>query len=219
MATGNKRGRPKINLVKIEDETNRLVTFSKRRAGIFKKASELSTLCGGEIAVVLFSPANRVHCFGHPSVESVINKFIKNNNNGDQNDDDDDALKNYREAKARELNEKLVYYQSIMEAEEERAKIFAAERKENEKKYWWMAPLEKLNLEQLIELEKKYEGIRKSIANFLAAEAASSSHNVAEENEPGVNLDLTLRLGPSGYAGVSEDKAEGSNAGKFQKFL
>ncbi|KAK6791477.1 hypothetical protein RDI58_010558 [Solanum bulbocastanum] len=31
------------------------VTFSKRRAGLFRKACELCTLCGAEIAIVIFS--------------------------------------------------------------------------------------------------------------------------------------------------------------------
>lgn len=45
------KGRQKIDMVKIENKTNLQVTFSKRRAGLFKKASELiSTLCGAESA-------------------------------------------------------------------------------------------------------------------------------------------------------------------------
>ncbi|KAF2314669.1 hypothetical protein GH714_028388 [Hevea brasiliensis] len=33
---------------RIENEDGRLITFSKRRSGIYKKASELVTLCGAE---------------------------------------------------------------------------------------------------------------------------------------------------------------------------
>ncbi|KAM3377356.1 hypothetical protein P3S68_009769 [Capsicum galapagoense] len=65
------RGRKKVEIVKMKNESNMQVTFSKRRAGLFKKASELCTLCGAEIAIVVFSPgkANKVYSFGHPSVE------------------------------------------------------------------------------------------------------------------------------------------------------
>ncbi|XP_042006055.1 agamous-like MADS-box protein AGL62 [Salvia splendens] len=43
----------------------------------FKKASELSTLCGAECAIVVFSPGNKPHCFGHPSVQAVTNRFLQ----------------------------------------------------------------------------------------------------------------------------------------------
>ena len=61
---------------KIDKEVDRLVTFSKRRSGINKKASELVTLCGAEVGVVVFSPAAKPFSFGHPSVESVANRFL-----------------------------------------------------------------------------------------------------------------------------------------------
>ncbi|PHT64203.1 hypothetical protein T459_31873 [Capsicum annuum] len=64
------KGRRKVEIVKMKNESNMQFTFSKHRAGLFKKASELCTLCGDEIAIVVFSPgkANKVYSFGHPSV-------------------------------------------------------------------------------------------------------------------------------------------------------
>ncbi|MBA0566813.1 hypothetical protein Golob_011592 [Gossypium lobatum] len=38
----------------IENENDRLITFSKRRLGIYKKIGELSTLCGNEIFFLSF---------------------------------------------------------------------------------------------------------------------------------------------------------------------
>ncbi|CAA0806759.1 Agamous-like MADS-box protein AGL62 [Striga hermonthica] len=70
------KGRQKITIARIENETNRQVTFSKRRAGLFKKASELSTLCGAESAVVVFSPSGKAHSFGNPSVDAITNRFL-----------------------------------------------------------------------------------------------------------------------------------------------
>ncbi|MBW1279451.1 hypothetical protein KYD79_27145, partial [Escherichia coli] len=55
-------------------------TFSKRRAGLFKKASELCTLCGAEIGIIVFSPAKKPFSFGHPRVESVLDRFLSRNN-------------------------------------------------------------------------------------------------------------------------------------------
>lgn len=78
MVTKNK-GRQKIEMVKMKNENNLQVTFSKRRSGLFKKASELCTLCGAEIVVIVFSPGRKVFSFGHPNVDVVIDRFLNIN--------------------------------------------------------------------------------------------------------------------------------------------
>ncbi|CAA0807432.1 Agamous-like MADS-box protein AGL62 [Striga hermonthica] len=70
------KGRKKVALARIENDTSRQVTFSKRRNGLFKKASELSTLCGAEAAVIVFSPAGKAHSFGSPSVDAITGRFL-----------------------------------------------------------------------------------------------------------------------------------------------
>ncbi|XP_051135419.1 agamous-like MADS-box protein AGL61 [Andrographis paniculata] len=77
-----KPGRRKLPLQKIEKESNRQVTFSKRREGVFKKASELCTLTGAEAGVVVFSPGDRAHSFGHPGINLVSDKFLSPENIG-----------------------------------------------------------------------------------------------------------------------------------------
>ncbi|KAF5746121.1 putative Triacylglycerol lipase 2 precursor [Tripterygium wilfordii] len=72
-------GRQKIAIAKIPKKNHLQVTFSKRRAGLFKKASELCTLCGVEIAIIVFSPANKAFSFGHPEVESIMDRFLSRN--------------------------------------------------------------------------------------------------------------------------------------------
>jgi hypothetical protein len=69
-------GRQKIEIRRIESDEARQVCFSKRRAGLFKKASDLSTLCGADVAAVVFSPAGKAFSFGHPSVESILERFL-----------------------------------------------------------------------------------------------------------------------------------------------
>ncbi|XP_044342800.1 MADS-box transcription factor 51 isoform X4 [Triticum aestivum] len=54
-----RRGR--VELRRIEDRTSRQVRFSKRRAGLFKKAFELSLLCDAEVALLVFSPAGKLY--------------------------------------------------------------------------------------------------------------------------------------------------------------
>lgn len=56
-------GRGKIEIKRIENSTNRQVTFSKRRNGIIKKAREISVLCESEIAIVIFSSLGKMSEF------------------------------------------------------------------------------------------------------------------------------------------------------------
>ncbi|KAF3433063.1 hypothetical protein FNV43_RR24165 [Rhamnella rubrinervis] len=55
--------RGKIQMRRIENVTNRQVTFSKRRNGLLKKAYELSVLCDAEVAVIIFSQKGRLYEF------------------------------------------------------------------------------------------------------------------------------------------------------------
>lgn len=48
-------GRGRVELRRIENKINRQVTFSKRRAGLLKKAHEISVLCDAEVALIVFS--------------------------------------------------------------------------------------------------------------------------------------------------------------------
>ncbi|XP_020222045.1 agamous-like MADS-box protein AGL29 [Cajanus cajan] len=72
-------GRRKIEIAEVKDPNTKQVTFSKRRKGLFKKANELSILCGVEVAIVVFSPGNKPYSFGHPSVDAVAAKFLEPN--------------------------------------------------------------------------------------------------------------------------------------------
>lgn len=63
----------------IEDENARVVTFSKRRSSLFKKATEISVLCGAQVALLIFSIGGRGHSFGHPSIASVMDRFFNRN--------------------------------------------------------------------------------------------------------------------------------------------
>ncbi|XP_014754099.1 agamous-like MADS-box protein AGL23 [Brachypodium distachyon] len=74
-------GRQKVAMEPIQSNKARQVCFSKRRFGLFKKASELSVLCGVELAAVVFSPGGKAFSFCTPSVDAVVNRLLVNNNN------------------------------------------------------------------------------------------------------------------------------------------
>nr|XP_011465524.1 PREDICTED: MADS-box transcription factor 5 isoform X3 [Fragaria vesca subsp. vesca] len=70
-------GRVKLEIKRIENNTNRQVTFSKRRNGLIKKAYELSILCDIDIALIMFSPSGRLsHFSGKRRIEDVFTRYI-----------------------------------------------------------------------------------------------------------------------------------------------
>ncbi|KAJ0561256.1 putative transcription factor MADS-type1 family [Helianthus annuus] len=70
------KGLQKIQMARVEKASDLLVTFSKRRCGLFTNASELSILCGVEIAIIVFSGGIKVFSFSHPSVENLFNFIL-----------------------------------------------------------------------------------------------------------------------------------------------
>ncbi|KAK4563808.1 hypothetical protein RGQ29_006070 [Quercus rubra] len=66
--------RRKIQIKNIDNTTARLVTFSKRRKGHFKKAFELSTLCDAEIGLMVFSATGKLFEYASSSMQQVIER-------------------------------------------------------------------------------------------------------------------------------------------------
>ncbi|KAF5463047.1 hypothetical protein F2P56_018996 [Juglans regia] len=60
-------GRGKIEIKMIENRTNRQVTYSKRRNGIFKKAQELTVLCDAKVSLIMFSTSRKLHEYTSPN--------------------------------------------------------------------------------------------------------------------------------------------------------
>ncbi|KAF8023188.1 hypothetical protein BT93_F0633 [Corymbia citriodora subsp. variegata] len=70
-------GRVKLQIKRIENTTNRQVTFSKRRNGLIKKAYELSVLCDVDVALIMFSPSGRLSFFSRDkSIEEVLGRYV-----------------------------------------------------------------------------------------------------------------------------------------------
>ncbi|KAI9111919.1 hypothetical protein K1719_017609 [Acacia pycnantha] len=68
-------GRGKIEIKRIEDSASRQVTFSKRRKGLLKKATELSILCDVEVGLIIFSSTGRLHEYATTSIKSVVERY------------------------------------------------------------------------------------------------------------------------------------------------
>ncbi|XP_011022029.1 PREDICTED: protein TRANSPARENT TESTA 16-like isoform X2 [Populus euphratica] len=72
-------GRGKIAIRRIENQTTRQVTFSKRRAGLLKKTHELSVLCDAQIGLIIFSSTGKLcqYCSEGLRMEQIIERYQK----------------------------------------------------------------------------------------------------------------------------------------------
>ncbi|KAK8260100.1 hypothetical protein V6Z11_D13G099800 [Gossypium hirsutum] len=59
--------RGKAQMRRIENDTSKQVTFSKRRNGLLKKAFDLSVLCDAEVALIIFSSRGKLFEFARSS--------------------------------------------------------------------------------------------------------------------------------------------------------
>lgn len=73
--------REKIQIRKIDNTTARLVTFSKRRRGIFKKAEELSILCDAEVGLMIFSASGKLFQYSSSSMKEMIERYNMHSKN------------------------------------------------------------------------------------------------------------------------------------------
>ncbi|KAL7585545.1 hypothetical protein Lser_V15G42584 [Lactuca serriola] len=71
-------GRGRIEIKKIENVSSRQVTFSKRRAGLLKKAKELAILCDAEVGVIIFSSTGKLYEFASSRLQNIISRYEKN---------------------------------------------------------------------------------------------------------------------------------------------
>ncbi|CAK7328506.1 unnamed protein product [Dovyalis caffra] len=151
-----------MEMKRIENQGDRLVTFSKRKSGIYKIASELITLTGAEIAVVVFSPAGKPFSFGYPSVESVINRFLGRD---PPNNDNTHLMEAHRRVRIESLTQKQNEIVSQLDSDMEKGQKLKEKLIDDERKGWWDTPLEELNVQELIELENKFKTLHMMLCN------------------------------------------------------
>ncbi|XP_018451393.1 transcription factor CAULIFLOWER isoform X2 [Raphanus sativus] len=69
-------GRGRVEMKRIENKINRQVTFSKRRAGLLKKAHEISVLCDAEVSLIVFSHKGKLFEYSSEScMEKVLERY------------------------------------------------------------------------------------------------------------------------------------------------
>ncbi|CAL5094329.1 unnamed protein product [Urochloa decumbens] len=168
--TGRKpsQGRRRIEIAYIQDPARRMVTFSKRKKGLLKKASELSLLSGARVAAVVFSQAGRPFAFGSPSVDHVLRLCA--------GEDEEDGLSagfgfhgdaigaGYeREAVEETARRKEA---AAARVDEEEARMSAVGKKVLRAaagRFWWEADVEALGAEELGEFARALRRLRDNV--------------------------------------------------------
>ncbi|KAF5176593.1 Mads box transcription factor [Thalictrum thalictroides] len=70
--------RGKVQMKRIENLVHRQVTFCKRRAGLLKKAKELSILCDADVGVIIFSNNGKLYDLSTKgSMQGLVERYMK----------------------------------------------------------------------------------------------------------------------------------------------
>ncbi|KAJ8616595.1 hypothetical protein MRB53_035967 [Persea americana] len=100
-------GRGKIEIKRIENTTNRQVTFCKRRNGLLKKAYELSVLCDAEVALIVFSNRGRLYEYSSNSVKATIERYKKANADASNSGSISEVSTQYYQQEASKLRQQI----------------------------------------------------------------------------------------------------------------
>ncbi|KAI3879543.1 hypothetical protein MKX03_012730 [Papaver bracteatum] len=186
------QGRKKIPILKIESESNRQVTFSKRRNGLFKKACELCVLCGAEVAVIVFSPAGKAYSFGNPHVDSTISRFLNSQGNSHINNLQlavRPDIHRHGFPAHEEQQEQYMKVSNQLDVEKKRGAL--VEKLKTLNKFWWEVPIDGLSLNELEQMKSAMEELKKSVAERieeLVMNGAASSSSPVMMPTPQLNV-------------------------------
>lgn len=160
MAEGVKKtkGKQKIEIKPIESPENRMITFAKRKSGIYKKANELTVLTGAEVGVIIFSPTGKPYSFAHPSMEAITSRFRGKNPAENENNADPE-----REARIEYLTNRYNDLVRELNAEKEREKILREQSIKKDKQDWWEAPVDQLSKEELEHMDKNIDSLMEKL--------------------------------------------------------
>lgn len=162
----------------VKDRGSRQVTFSKRRNGLFKKANDLATLCGLEIAIVVFSPGGKAFSFGNPNVEDVVDRYLNR---------ESEAIRIPAVREGGILgkeNEELIDLVKQLQMEKKKGEMMEKEMKSRGE----LMKIEDLDLDELLKLKESLERLRKNV-KIEESELEASSSLLLLANEPVVEAD------------------------------
>jgi hypothetical protein len=173
------KGRQRIEIRLIKDADRLEVTFSKRKSGLLKKASELSLLCGAHVAFVVFSPGGRAFALGTPSVDHVLRRFDPLPGDEDDGEQEGDGVSSIADRGAVEA--------IVRRTEDIKAHVVAEKARmdaigENVRqamvksggKFWWEADVEALGEAELPEFARALGRLRDNVQRHVDLLLASA---------------------------------------------
>ncbi|XP_047331278.1 agamous-like MADS-box protein AGL62 [Impatiens glandulifera] len=178
------KGRKKITMAKMQNESNLQVTFSKRRTGLFKKSSELTTLCAAEMLVIVFSPGKKVYSFGHPSVEELVDRFMGNHGlSSGLSHETQQLVEAHRMSNIRDMNTRLMEVEEQLEVEKRRGEAVTRALQHGREHRWWEGSIEKMTYLQLEQLKGSLENVKAMVAQNIS-EVSNPLHLLAATSGP-----------------------------------
>ncbi|CAD5322020.1 putative transcription factor MADS-type1 family [Arabidopsis thaliana] len=158
-AKGRKtKGKQKIEMKKVENYGDRMITFSKRKTGIFKKMNELVAMCDVEVAFLIFSQPKKPYTFAHPSMKEVADR-LKNPSRQEplERDDTRPLVEAYKKRRLHDLVKKMEALEEELAMDLEKLKLLKESRNEKKlDKMWWNFPSEGLSAK---ELQQRYQAM------------------------------------------------------------
>ncbi|KAI4346816.1 hypothetical protein L6164_007682 [Bauhinia variegata] len=156
----NRRDPQRLEL--IPDLKKRRAAFSKRRSGLYKRAYELSIMCGIDIALVMFSPTDKVYSFGCPNLICLMDRYRVQPPfpmNHPQH-----IIENHCNPSLLVLNERLNILKEQSDAEEQRGKELDQVEKACREHNWMEGPIDQMTeskrqrfVDALVGLKKKVQ--------------------------------------------------------------
>ncbi|XP_057450870.1 agamous-like MADS-box protein AGL28 [Lotus japonicus] len=152
-----KKSKRNTAVKKLEEANRRNVTFSKRKAGLFNKLTELSILCQAETALIIASPNDKLFACGYPSADAVIRRFLTRGPPAaaaGENMNDEERLETLRasyDEVQEHLKEEKKNLQEIMEEQKRNLGVFPS---------WWETSIDEMDLDGLEMFKKSLENFR-----------------------------------------------------------
>ncbi|KAF5782091.1 putative transcription factor MADS-type1 family [Helianthus annuus] len=184
-------GRRKIELKLIENERERAVTLSKRHDGLFKKACELATLCGAQIAIILFTISGKPLAVGSPTVANVVDKFLDLDRG--ENNVIRATTNSLRKAKLRELNQEFNEFNEKFATERKHGQTLEEDLKVSLGGKTYEDCKSNIGIDNLLQIKCRLEQLKRDLQHGCYAESGSSSF------EEDYEMDLSKIEGPRDY--------------------
>ncbi|XP_051151155.1 agamous-like MADS-box protein AGL61 [Andrographis paniculata] len=176
-------------------------SFSKRRLSLYKKASELSTLCGANMGIIIFSPTGLPYSFFSPNMDILLRRYRNANQPLDRITQ---YIENYLGNQIQQQNQQL---DEVLEMKEE---IKARDKELDEidptrvKGWWEQVPIESLGPREIIEWTAWFETIqaqahRREEEMRNAASTSGGAAAAVQEPPQTISTPPTNRVVPTTY--------------------